>query len=206
MKNIMQNPLVNLVKQYFNNVTLKQFDQAELDEIVALNMARFDTTICGDIDLYGDLAGKSELEKAEYLLQGCNLLWYLKLGGIKQVNLRPTITNQDLLAEYAKVLHEGYTPVPTTQRTYSKFEKLHKGFIVNLPTTAKVEAEQILKVEAEKLLRRRNELINETLLNVDKAKNWAQRELAQQQKDEQAQMEAMAIAAAEKLKESFKNE
>ncbi|MCG3741990.1 hypothetical protein EXA18_00640 [Vibrio cincinnatiensis] len=191
--------LNDFITEYYDNVNLKTFDKAQVDAVVNTCLCRYNTTVAGDFQPEPEARFKTELDYINYKLNSVNLLYVLKIGAIQAFTLSPTKLMQDLLVEYAdKIKNDHYSPVPSSERAFNKYERGYKGFIL-YKTQEQQQAEiDLIRAEAEKLLLRKIEIENEELLDVEEAKAYAQQQLAiQQEQAEQTYLQAALKASSD---------
>ncbi|MCY9879613.1 hypothetical protein OTK59_24035 [Vibrio natriegens] len=192
--------LEDFINEYYETVELSSFTEKDVQEVFDTCLCRWDTTISGDFRL--DPIKGSELDKINYSLQGCNLLYILKIGAIEAVTLHPHKQHQDVFVEYAEKLKQGYAPVSSAQRAFSKYNNgRHVGFIAFKPDCVQVQEQEKLKQEIERLLTWKCELENEELLAPEEAKSYALQKLADQEQDQEQALYLRAAQTAQKAKQ-----
>ncbi|MEF1312393.1 hypothetical protein QTO01_20280 [Vibrio mytili] len=197
--------LEDFINEYYDNIKLKTFTQKDVEEIYDTCLCRWDTTVAGDFRLDPIIKG-SELDKINYSLAGCNLLYILKIGAIEAVTMHPHKQHQDVFVEFAAKLKQGYTPVSSQQRAFSKYNNgRHVGFIAFKPDNIQEAEKEQLKHEIERLLTRKCELENEELLAPKEAKAYALQKLAEQEEEKEQALHLRAAKAATAAKEKLLN-
>ncbi|HHX8524921.1 hypothetical protein [Vibrio alginolyticus] len=196
--------LEDFINEYYETVELSSFTEKDVQDVWDTCMCRWDTTVAGDFRL--DPIKGSELDKINYSLQGCNLLYILKIGAIETVTLHPHKQHQDVFVEYAEKLKQGYTPVSSAQRAFSKYNNgRHVGFIAFKPEQVQEQEKEQLKEQIKELLTRKCELENEELLAPTAAKSFALQRLAEQEEEQEQALQLRAAKAAAAAKQKLLN-
>ncbi len=192
--------LEDFITEYYDNIQLSTFSEQDVQDIFDTCLCRWDTTVAGDVR--PDHISGSELDKINYSLQGCNLLYILKVGAIEAFTLRPHVQHQDVFVEYAEKLKQGYTPVSSAQRAFSKYNNGRRlGFIAFKPEQVQELEKEQLKEQIRTLLQRKVELENNELLAPEEAKNYALQKLADQEEEKEQALHLRAARAAQTAKQ-----
>ncbi|EJE4210044.1 hypothetical protein M3899_004559 [Vibrio parahaemolyticus] len=193
--------LEDFINEYYETVKLSTFTEKDVEEVFDNCLCRYPTTVAGD--MRPDHISGGELDKIKYALTSSNLLYILKIGAIEAFTLHPHKQHQDVFVEYAMKLSEGYSPVSSHERPFSKYNNGRQiGFIAFKPDCVQESELEQLKQEIERLLTRKCELENEELLAPDEAQSYALQKLAEQEeaRDQALHLRAAKAAAAAKQK------
>lgn len=194
--------LEDFITEYYDNIQLSTFSEQDVQDVYDTCLCRWDTTVAGDMRL--DPIKGNELDKINYSLQGCNLLYILKIGAIEAVTLHPHKQHQDVFVEFSKKLKQGYTPVSSAQRAFSKYNNgRHVGFIAFKPEQVQELEKEQLKEQIKELLTRKCELENDELLSVDEARSYGLQKLAEQEEEKEQALHLRAVKAAAAAKEKL---
>lgn len=194
--------LEDFITEYYDNIKLSTFSEQDVQDIFDTCLCRWDTTVAGDVR--PDHISGSELDKINYSLQGCNLLYILKIGAIEAFTLRPHVQHQDVFVEYAEKLKQGYTPVSSAQRAFSKYNNGRRlGFIAFKPSPQQQQEKELLREQIRTLLQRKCELENEELLAPEEAKAYALQKLSEQEAEFEQALHFRAAKAAAAAKEKL---
>ncbi|EJE4206627.1 hypothetical protein M3899_001025 [Vibrio parahaemolyticus] len=194
--------LEDFINEYYEKVELSTFTEKDVQEVFDTCLCRWDTTVAGD--MRPDPISGGELDKIKYALTSSNLLYILKIGAIEAFTLHPHKQHQDVFVEYAEKLSEGYSPVSSQQRPFSKYNNGRQiGFVAFKPDCVQEEEKEKLKQEIERLLTRKCELENEELLSPEEAKAYALQKLAEQEEEQEQALHLRAAKAAAAAKEKL---
>ncbi|MCY9877743.1 hypothetical protein OTK59_14395 [Vibrio natriegens] len=194
--------LEDFITEYYDNIQLSTFSEQDVQDIFDTCLCRWNTTVAGDVR--PDHISGSELDKINYSLQGCNLLYILKVGAIEAFTLRPHVQHQDVFVEYAEKLKQGYTPVSSAQRAFSKYNNGRRlGFIAFKPEPVQEQEKEQLKEQIRTLLQRKCELENDELLSVDEARSYGLQKLSEQEAEFEQALHLRAAKAATAAKEKL---
>lgn len=196
--------LEDFINEYYDNVQLSTFTEKDVEEVFDNCLCRYPTTVAGD--MRPDHISGGELDKIKYALTSSNLLYILKIGAIGAFTLHPHKQHQDVFVEYAEKLSEGYSPVSSQQRLFSKYNNGRQiGFVAFKPDCVQEEEKDKLKQEIQRLLTRKCELENEELLAPEEAKAYALQKLAKQEEEQEQALHLRAAKAAQTAKQKLLN-
>ncbi|MCG9594989.1 hypothetical protein L1D58_25820, partial [Vibrio diabolicus] len=194
--------LEDFINEYYETVKLSTFTEKDVEEVFDNCLCRYPTTVAGD--MRPDHLKCGELDKIKYALTSSNLLYILKIGAIEAFTLHPHKQHQDVFVEYAEKLSEGYSPVSSQQRLFSKYNNGRQiGFVAFKPDCVQESELEQLKQEIERLLTRKCELENEELLAPDEAQSYALQKLAEQEEEKEQALHLRAAKAAAAAKEKL---
>ncbi|EIA1555063.1 hypothetical protein K6799_001712 [Vibrio parahaemolyticus] len=196
--------LEDFINEYYDNVQLSTFTEKDVEEVFDNCLCRYPTTVAGD--MRPDHISGGELDKIKYALTSSNLLYILKIGAIEAFTLHPHKQHQDVFVEYAEKLSEGYSPVSSQQRLFSKYNNGRQiGFVAFKPDCVQEEEKDKLKQEIQRLLTRKCSLENEELLAPEEAKAYGLQKLAEQEEDKEQALHLRAAKAAQTAKQKLLN-
>ncbi len=194
--------LEDFINEYYETVKLSTFTEKDVEEVFDNCLCRYPTTVAGD--MRPDHLKCGELDKIKYALTSSNLLYILKIGAIEAFTLHPHKQHQDVFVEYAEKLSEGYSPVSSHERPFSKYNNGRQiGFIAFKPDCVQESELEQLKQEIERLLTRKCELENDELLAPSEAKAYALQKLAEQEEEQEEALHLRAAKAAAAAKEKL---